>query len=178
MDEIWKDFPDFKDRFSVSSCGRIWDKKKKCIRNTEIILGYEYFRPQINNIRYNYRMHILVANVFIPNPKNKTEVHHIDENRLNNRIDNLMWVTHEEHKLLHKETGTRNKKLSDKLRNRKDISKPVEQCTKDGKVVAEYPSGEEAARQTGFSRGNISNCCSGRPGFYTVKGYIFRFKNV
>lgn len=178
MEEVWSDFPDFEELFEVSSYGRIWDKKRKRLRFPHVQKknGYAYFRFWKDHVRHNYRLHILVAKTFIDNPENKPEVHHIDENKLNNRIDNLMWVTHEEHKLLHKETGTRNKKLSNKLRNHPNMSKPVEQYTKDGKFVAEYPSGEEAARKTGFSRGNISNCCSGRNGCRTVKGYIFRFK--
>jgi hypothetical protein len=43
----------------------------------------------------------LVAKGFIPNPENKSEVHHIDKNPLNNNIENLMWVTHDEHTLIH-----------------------------------------------------------------------------
>ena len=36
--------------------------------------------------------------------------------------------------------------------------KGVIQKTKDGKLVAEYPSIKEASRQTGVNRGNISDC--------------------
>lgn len=41
-------------------------------------------------------VHRLVAMMFIPNPKNKKEVHHIDHNHQNNQASNLMWVTDEE----------------------------------------------------------------------------------
>ena len=41
-------------------------------------------------------IHRLVAIHFIPNPKNKPEVNHKDENPLNNYIDNLEWFTSRE----------------------------------------------------------------------------------
>lgn len=44
----------------------------------------------------------LVAEAFIPNPENKPIVHHIDGNALNDDVTNLMWVTEEEHKELHR----------------------------------------------------------------------------
>ena len=38
----------------------------------------------------------LVALAFIPNPDNKTQVDHIDENNLNDRVNNLRWNTPKE----------------------------------------------------------------------------------
>lgn len=48
----------------------------------------------------NKRVNRLVAEAFIPKPKDKgaevLEVHHKDTNKLNNKYDNLEWVTHKE----------------------------------------------------------------------------------
>ena len=41
-------------------------------------------------------MHRAVAELFIPNPDNKPCIDHIDDNKLNNRVDNLRWVTYSE----------------------------------------------------------------------------------
>jgi hypothetical protein len=50
-----------------------------------------------NGTKITYSIHRLVAEAFIPNPENKRELHHIDEDKLNNHWTNLMWVTRQEH---------------------------------------------------------------------------------
>ena len=44
--------------------------------------------------RRKYRVNRAVATAFIPNPNNLSEVHHIDEDKTNNNVDNLMWISH------------------------------------------------------------------------------------
>ena len=55
--------------------------------------GYLRLRFQKNKKRYNYKVHRLVAQLFIPNPENKPFVDHIDGNKENNCVSNLRWST-------------------------------------------------------------------------------------
>ena len=41
-------------------------------------------------------VHRLVAEAFIDNPQGYTEIDHLNRNKLDNRVENLRWVTHSE----------------------------------------------------------------------------------
>lgn len=41
-------------------------------------------------------VHRIVAEVFLPNPQNLSDVDHLDSDRMNPSLDNLEWVSHEE----------------------------------------------------------------------------------
>lgn len=63
-----------------------------------------YYMVRLSFTKYNRSevlIHRLIATYFIPNPEHKNHVHHIDKNKLNNEINNLIWVTEEEHRKLH-----------------------------------------------------------------------------
>ena len=50
-------------------------------------------------------LHRLVASAFIENPLNKPCINHKDGNKLNNSVDNLEWVTHQENVIHEYATG-------------------------------------------------------------------------
>ena len=90
---------DFQDDYQVSNCGRVRNFKlgkvticKQYVSNK----GYFYVDLFKKGIKKHRCPHILVAKAFIPNPKNKPEVNHIDGNKRNNHVSNLEWTTHSE----------------------------------------------------------------------------------
>lgn len=98
--EVWREapFPEIADRYEISSFGRVRNK----------ITG-KIICPRVGRCRYpsvwlrspecprgkNYRLHRLVAFAFLGDPpdEERTEVNHVDWDRMNNRAENLEWVT-------------------------------------------------------------------------------------
>ena len=50
------------------------------------------------------------------------------------------------------------------------------QFSKDGELIAEYPSTREAERHTGCNQGSICKCCKGR--LKTCGGFIWKYKEI
>lgn len=64
-----------------------------------IKINGKIIQPRLNGKYYKFGVeyvHRIVAQLFIPNPDNKTEVDHIKCNRFDNSVNNLKWVTHTE----------------------------------------------------------------------------------
>lgn len=105
MEEIkWFTIP----RFPTYEINERLDVRHKEFGKTKSpFLSDGYWRHNIEYLskRHKPYLHQLVAWVFVPNPENKPEVHHIDCNPLNNHWSNLQWVTKQEHKELSKQNG-------------------------------------------------------------------------
>ena len=69
--------------------------------------------------------------------------------------------------------GTRNKKVSDVLKNYPKFSKPVYQYTLDGKFIKEWQSSKEIERQLGYKHQAISRCCNSK--HKSAYGYIWSY---
>lgn len=102
-------------------------------------------------------IHQCVAKIFIPNPNNLPCVNYKDENKKNNKINNLEWCNHQ----YNSNYGTRNYRIGINQVNHPAKSLPVLQFDMDGTLIAEYPSITEAHKQTGFSINAIRVLCNG-----------------
>ena len=167
MEEIWKNVKEY-DNYQISNFGNVRNK----IRMKEVIpfvskQGYKRVNLWKNNKSKKFSVHRLVWETFNGIVPDGLQVNHIDENKLNNRLDNLNLMTHTENN----NWGTGNKRRSETLK------KPVLQYTVDGELVKEWNSIDEAA-ENGFCQSSISHCCNGSKYRHTHKGFIWKFKNV
>jgi hypothetical protein len=93
--EIWKQIQNFP-LYEVSTLGRVkrieTGKILKLVRKG----GYNKIQLFDNGMQKRPAVHRLVAKAFIENPENKPDIHHIDHDKGNNCVDNLMWVTSQE----------------------------------------------------------------------------------
>ena len=89
--EIWLPIKDY-ENYEISNLGRV-RKKDKILKQYKNDKGYLYVSLSKNNKRKLFRVHRLVAITFIENPNNLPEVNHKDEDKTNNKVENLEWCT-------------------------------------------------------------------------------------
>lgn len=168
MEEVWKDIKGYEGSYQVSNLGRVKSidrldsanhRLRGKIKSTSIRPnGYENVILCKNSKRKGYSVHRLVAEAFISNPENKPQVNHIDENKTNNRVNNLEWCTNKDNM----NYGSRTTKALVK------ISKSV-YCFETSKT---YINARHASDELGLSRECVRDVCLGRQkqtGWYTFK---------
>ena len=116
------------------------------------------------------RIHRLVAETFVDNPNNYNVVNHKDENKHNNRADNLEWCTVE----YNVRYGTRTERAS-KTKTANPRNKTVYQYSLCGELIGKYTNLRVASEETGINQSSIGH------GLYhnknnKSKGYIWKFE--
>ena len=166
-EEMWKDIKGFEGQYQISSEGRVKSLARKIIdkaghthtikecfmKTTPDKDGYKIIGLRDGSgSQKKFRLHRLVCEAFHPNPDNKPQVNHIDEDKSNNKASNLEWSTAKENC----NHGTRN------ARGAKANSKPVAQYALDGKLIRIYESASEAGKQTGVDHRSIGGVALGK----------------
>lgn len=178
-----EDFYKIRSRFGVFSNYKIsrtgivlcWDYKNSGITGTIKQHPHTDGYPMVTlvddcGVRHTIKVHTLVADTFIPNPNNYSDINHIDEDKTNNKVENLEWCTRKHNN----EYNEKAVKIGLKLRNN-DRSKPVIACDKEGRVLYEFPSVKEAERWLNKPRAD-SNIHSGIRTNQKRYGYYWKFK--
>ena len=162
--EIWKDIEDYEWLYQVSNLGNIKSKKRnKLLKPYTTSNDYLVVKLSHNNKQINYFVHRLVAKAFIPNPENKPQVNHKDENIQNNNANNLQWCTHS----YNQNYGKRNKRVQEKLGIK------INQYDLKGNYIKTFNSITEAQKKCNTT--HINECLSGK--LKQTGGYIWRYAN-
>ena len=148
--EEWRPVVGYEKTHLVSNKGRVYSLLGKRMLSPYISnTGYYMVMLKSGKDRRGKTVHRLVAEAFICNPDSLPIVNHIDENKLNNRVENLEWCTYRYNMNYSKVHG---KMIA-------SIVKPVYQYDMDMNLVAVYESASDVQRKTGYSRGNIWCAC-------------------
>lgn len=182
--EIWKDIEGWIGIYQISNFGRLRSFKKDpagyILSNKNKTGGYISVVLYVKGRSNRYvRMHVLVAEVFVPNPQNKLEINHKDGNKQNNFYRNLEWVTRKENSNHAMKNGLAN---IEGMNHYNQVLRPktILQISPSGKVIGKYKNGVEAAKATGICARNIlhvANQTEYRPGLTRKQagGFQWRF---
>ena len=181
--EIWKDIKGFEGLYQVSNLGRVKSLKRfrkgkngslvpvkeKILKPRMLNSGYYIVHLCKNSIQKWYQVHRIVYEAFNGSISEGLQVNHINEVKTDNRLSNLNLMTCKEN--INYGTGIE-RRAKKQIKGKK--SKPVLQFDLNDNFIKEYPSTHQAERETGFSQGNIVNCCKGR--CKTAYNYIWKYK--
>lgn len=197
MKEEWRDIPQYEGLYQVSNQGQIRSIDRIVRRNGEttknlrgfILLplyqksGYMFVFLSKNGKAKRMAIHRAVALAFIPNPENKPEVNHINEDKTDNRVENLEWATIKENRNYgtriargianRNQTGEKNGMFG-KRGSLNPNSKKVLQYDLSGQFIREYDSVKMAAEMTHSNASSISRVANGY--LKQTNSFIWRYK--
>lgn len=127
--------------------------------------GYVHVSCRIGNGKVNRnRLHVILANCFIPNPNEYKYINHIDSNKLNNKLENLEWCTNSYNVQHGWNSGNRTHKNNTK----------ISVYNKESILIGTYKSIRECASELKIDRHKIARVLKGelRKDYL---GYLFEY---
>ena len=167
---IWKDLKFTDGAYSVSDIGLVRSNRRitydgRCVKETILKpfkqnSGYLVVDLRLEGKKLKFLVHRLVyCGWYDVDIATDLDIHHIDENKQNNAIENLALVTRKEnileyyknHKRVYSEEAR--KRISEAVSNRQ--GKQVQRVTASGEFIADYKNCQVAARETGVKAATI-----------------------
>lgn len=175
MIETWKEIKGYEGYYEVSDEGRVrsLDRiatdgrrlKGKILEGSIDSYGYKVVGLSKGGKATQHKIHQLVLGAFSDNPNNLPDVDHINAVKTDNRLVNLRYTD---------PYGNTHNPLTMKAikecgeRKRKGVLQ-----YKDGKLIREYATLQEAGEVNGFDFGTIAKCCRGK--YKTSYGYVWKY---
>ena len=161
---------DFSDSYEASTFGNVRsvDREVEC-KNGWIqkykgpiispyknkVTGYTQVALNYNGAQYTFGVHEVVMSAHNPNPNPEiyTDINHIDEDKTNNKLNNLEWTTHKEN--VNYGTG-----IERRTQTRKNCFIPIVQLDFNGNIINVYYSIEEISETETYNIHRINDAIS------------------
>jgi hypothetical protein len=168
MNEMWMPIYGYESLYEVSNMGRVRSLPRKTTRGKILSPAIDkdgYYKVNLvdGERSKTYGIHRLVAQAFIENPFNLPVVNHKDENKQNNRADNLEYCTV---KYNTNYNGATTKRGFSQRR-------AINQYDLDGNFIARWSGAIEIKQSLGYMACNISSVCQGHR--KSAHGYLWRY---
>lgn len=185
MEEIWKDIIGYEGIYRISNLGRVLSLerevsnsshskrivKAKILNSSHRGHSYDYVHLCKGNKYKREYVHRLVAKAFISNPNRYLEVNHKNENKHDNRAENLEWCNRLYN--VNYGTGKRRKIESRNAHGCWNAEKPVHMYSSDGMYKMSFDSIVKAARYLSCAETAIRPIIGNNN--RSIFGYMFSF---
>jgi len=184
--EVWKEVKGYEGLYEVNNYGVIRSVKRKhkskggklqncpSIKLKPIIDVYGYHTCSLSKEgkQVRVRIHRIVAQSFIPNPENKTQVNHKNGLKYDNSVENLEWNTCKENAVHSFKVLGRKSGMFGKFGKCNPNSKPIYKIDNNGNVVKRFDCLIDVKNE-GYNISNVSQCAVGR--IKKAHGYIWKY---
>lgn len=175
--ENWK-IVSCNNNYEVSDLGNIRNRKtKKIMRPAISNKGYYLVSLSNKGKQHTYTIHKLVMENFNRLPLSKEVINHIDHNKLNNKLDNLEYITQKENVRDAFDNNLCSNVVSQAKKNilrAIDSSKiKIDQYDINNNYIKTWDSIRECSRELNIDDASISRCLKGR--YKKAGGYIWKY---
>lgn len=146
----------------TSNEDRTWFTKGRVLKQHDNGKGYLQVSVSIDGKWVTKKVHRLVAQTFIQNPNNWPEVNHKDNDRTNNRVENLEFCTHSYNMAYRDKYGKSSAEV---------LGCPVYAVNLDTMEISKFESQRAAGRALGINQANITKVVKGTQ--KTAHGFWF-----
>lgn len=164
--EFWQDIPGYEGLYQASTYGKIRSVERICIRGRggKVVLpekimaqgtdrdGYSIVGISVNSKKQLKKVHRLIAETFLPNPLNFSQVNHKDEVKSNNFVSNLEYCDCK----YNIRFGSGIERSAQKRRKR------VLQFDLAGNYLKTWDTAADVERELGVYASSICRCCNGK----------------
>lgn len=177
MMEEWRDIAGYEGKYQVSNLGNVRNiKYHRSLKPRQTVFGYVRVALYDDAGKAkDYAVHRLVALAFIPNDHDLPCINHKNEDKRDNRAENLEWCTH----LYNNHYGSREQLYEDFRhgafrRNPRKYKSPILQLDLNGKLVRKWDSIAEIRASEELKTPNgVLACCKGKQ--ETSNGFRWQF---